>query len=312
MRDEPWFRETDRTIILTPEPPGPRAETLARFVWRFQRSPIRWVVAVHAVLLVGVIWLNHVFLGSLVTSLLEASLAFAQVALLLIWITLDTPTSLPRYCGASLIALGMMQAHMLPHISLDSGLLCFLPAVFAAISVLSLPLLITSQTGLAIRRFHLQTLPPPQRLQFSIRSVLLASITVSLLFGLASLPGEFQPIDNELEINLASVMMGIVVFNVYLTIPVLAVLVMLRPGRILPRLAMALVTWGLIGALVFHFVHQARMEPEALVFPSVVTAGGLAILLATLLALRTMGYRAVWRSELAAAHSGVACPFSSY
>ena len=287
---------------------------LGKFVAQLLRSPIRWVVAVHAMLLVGVIILNRAMLGSYVAWHLDASLVIAQVALLLIWMTLDETSSIRRFFGAALITSGILLAHTIPFGLFDPGMLCIVPAIFLLLNVASLPTLLVGQAGLVIRRFHLHNLPPARRLQFSIRSVLVASITLALLFGLGNLPHAFSKTGSPPGFGLAHLVLLFVMLGVFLSIPAVAVWTVLRPGTILPRMIIALFGSGLAGALVFHLNQQLGASPENLLPPALATASGLAILLATLLVLRAMGYRAVWLNEEAASHPDVSMgtsPFAS-
>ncbi len=287
---------------------------LERLLLQFGRSPIRWVVAVHAMLLVGVIILNRAMLGSYLAWLLDASLVIAQVALLLIWMTLDEPSTIRRFFGAAIIAWGILLAHMAPLGLIDPGMLCLVPAIFMVLNVASLPTLLVAQAGLVIRRYHPHNLPPSRRLQFSIRSVLVASITLAFLFGLGSLPHAFSKTGGPPVFGLAHLILLFVMLGVFLSIPAVAVWTVLRPGAILPRLTIALFAGSLAGALLFHLNQQLGASPEDLLLPAFATAGGLAILLATLLVLRAMGYRAIWLNEQAASHPDVSAgtsPFAS-
>lgn len=293
---------------------GVQEEALERFILHFERSPIRWVVAVHAGLLAGVIALNRALPGSVVTSLLDASVIIAQMALLVLWITLDETSTIFRFIGVAAIASGMALAHLMPFGAVDSGILCIVPAVFILLNILSLPTLLIGQAGLVIRRFRLHRLPPARRLQFSIRSVLVASITLAFLFGLGNLPHSSSETGEPYPFDPISLVLLLVMLVAILCIPAAAVWVVLRPGRILPRLAIALFASGLAGVLVFHFNQRLGISAQGLLIPTLATAGGLIILVATLLTLRGMGYRAVWLSEEAASHPDVSKgtnPFAS-
>lgn len=274
--------------------------SLAAFFKTLRRSPVRWVVLVHAVLLGAVISLLTVFPEQEMLWRLDAMLVLTQVALLLIWMTLDRnrPPGVGRALGVTTILLFIQLAHT-PTVSdpdFISGLVCTWPCIFIFLGVLALPLTLAESRGVMIMRFAPGSMPPPRRLQFSIRTVLIGAVCVAVLFSLKGLLDflEEWPLSIGVDFALVIFIMVIVAVAIYLSIPLVAVWTMLTPGRILPRLATAVVGWGLGGMLIFHYTQTDgnSMQIESTI-PVTATAGAIPILLATLYTLRRMGYRAV-------------------
>ncbi len=272
--------------------------SLAAFWKRLRRSPVRWVVLAHAMLLAVVIILRSAapFPG---LRLLDSSLVMAQGALLLIWATLDERATTRRMLGVAFVVavIQVVDSPMISEPAAFLGLICLVPSMFFMLTILALPLSFAQSMGLQLQRFSSHHMPPPRRLQFSIRSVLLVSIGVAVLFGLKGVPEmlDRQPgaDAHQIAFALAIVVMVLVVSSIYLTIPLVAVWVVLTPGKILPRLAIAVVGWGLGVVLVYHYtqISEGAFHPS---LSASATALALLILLATLFMLQRLGYRAVW------------------
>lgn len=257
--------------------------TLAAFFQRLRRSPVRWVVLAHFVLLISVATLLYATRARSVFVLLDASLAIAQVALMLIWVTFAGPRK----------------------INAIPGLVGLVPAFFIALTIPALPLLFARSRGMQLDRFKPDAMPAPQRLQFSLRTVMVGVIGVAALFSLKGLVAGLgnwpEPRGMGLVAPLATVVMGLVVATMVLTIPLASVWVVLTPGKVLPRLVTGLIGWGMGAMLLFHYTKTEPFAHQLAVYAGV-TAGAVPILLATLLVLRWMGFRAVWlnRDELMA------------
>ena len=257
--------------------------TLAAFFQRLRRSPVRWVVLTHFVLLTSMTGLLYAMRASSVFVWLGASLVIAQVALLLIWMTFAGPRK----------------------INAIPGLIGLVPAFFIALTIPALPLLFARSRGMQLDRFTPDTMPAPQRLQFSIRSVMVGVIGVAALFSLKGLVAGLgnwpEPRGIGLVAALATIVMGMAVATMVLTIPLASVWVVLTPGKVLPRLVTGLVGWGMGAMLLFHYTRTEPFAHQLAVYAGV-TAGAIPILLATLLVLRWMGFRTVWlnRDELMA------------
>ncbi len=271
--------------------------SLVGFSRRFQRSPVRWVVLVHALLLVGVVGLEWRFIRNHVLLLVDASLVIAQIGLVLIWMTLNGKATMRRTLGAACVVVLIQLVHTVPSGIVTRGILCTVLSLFIMLTVLALPLSIAQWRGLQLRRFDCSNMPSPRHLQFSIRSVLVTSVGVALLFGLKGIPEMLDrwpgSTGNSFGAALAILAMGLVGSAIYLSVPLVAVWAMLTPGKVLPRLALAVVGWALGAALVFHYM-QGGDGASPLIVVATATAGGIAILLATLLVMRAMRYRVVW------------------
>jgi hypothetical protein len=276
-----------------------RDKPLLIFTRRFLESPVRWVVLAHAALLLTVITLQSVIQAGNVLQWLDASLVIAQVALLMIWMTFGGPGAERRTFRAAVVVGLILVAHTPGPGKLNAipGMICLVPALFMALTILALPLLFAQSMGMQLLRFDAHAIPPALRMQFSIRAVLLLSVAAAVLFGLKGIPemafSQPDSAGNSAAAALAIVVMIVVALAIYLSIPLVAVWAVLTPGKILPRMATAIVGWGLGGLLVFHYT-DAREGTFQLEIPVTVTAGGLVILVATLLVLRAMHYRVVW------------------
>jgi len=251
----------------------------------------------HAMLLAVTIAVLGCFPGVTALRLLDASVIVAQFSLLTIWITLDGKPSLLRAVQVSFVMTLIYAAHAATAWDLEMllGLVCVVPAAFILVTVYSLPLSIAQWMGLELMRFGPKALPPPRRLQFSIRGLLWVTVGIALLFGLKELslargPQPGSPSFGMVEI-LATFMMMLVGITVYLSAPLVCVWVAVPPGKILPRLTTAVVGWGLGGVLVAHYTSMGSWGPA---IPAAAIAGGVPIVLATLFVLRRLGYRVVW------------------
>jgi hypothetical protein len=272
--------------------------TLAAFFQRLRRSPVRWVVLFHAVLLATAIALQSMVPRQAAIDWLVAPVAIAQIALALIWMNLDGRMTARRTVGvAFVIAVVQLLDSPGPRPEALLGLICLVPGLFIMLTVLSIPLGIAHSLGLQLHRFEPGNMPPPRRMQFSIRAALIASVVVAVLFGLkgvvSNLGTTAEPIGMSIGGALALVVMILVVVTIYLSIPLVAVWAVLTPGPILPRLATAIVGWSLAGLLLLHYMQPGEGSLQ-FTFPSATTAGAIPIVIATLLVLRQMGYRAVW------------------
>lgn len=272
--------------------------SLAAFFKTLRRSSVRWVVLGHLVLLGGIISLLTAFPDQEVLWRLDAILILAQVALLMIWMTLDRdrPPGVGRALGVTVILLVVHVAHA-PAVGdpgFVSSFVCSWPCVLVLLGVLALPLSMAESRGVMIMRFSPDRMPPPRRLQFSIRTVLIGAIGIAVLFslrGLLDLLGKW-PLAIGADFTLVMLVMILVIAAIYLSIPLVAVWAVLTPGPILPRLATAVVGWSLGGMLAYHYAQLPdRAVPLAVI--GTTTAGAIPILLATLFALRQMGFRAV-------------------
>ncbi len=276
-----------------------RDGSLAAFYQRLRRSPVRWVVLAHVALLATVIGLQSLIPTPSMLHWLDASLVIAQVALLLIWMTLDGRGTVRRAFGVAFVIALIQVAHSpgARILSALPGLICFVPAMFMLVTVLALPLSFAQSTaGLQVQRFDSRNMPPPRRLQFSIRAVLLISVGVALLFGLKGIPESLdqQPGESSQQVAFALSVAAMILVGmaIYLSIPLVAVWAVLTPGKILPRMATALVGWSLGGLLVFHYAWTREQSVPLAGFTGI-TAGAIVILLATLFVLRAMRYRLV-------------------
>jgi len=278
-----------------------RDGSLAAFYDRFRRSPVRWVVLVHAVLLGTLISILTALPNQDVLWLLDASLVTAQVALLLIWLTSDgnRPSGVRRMLGVTsvLVTIHVVHAPAVRDPEWIPSFVCMVPCVFLMLSVVALPLTIAELRGFLVARFSRERMPPPRRFQFSIRSAMVGALCVAVLFGLKGLVTAVdrspESIGMGMAGGLAIVAMCLVASAIYLSIPLVAAWAVLTPGRILPRLVTAVVGWGMGVLLVFHYTQAGEGSFQVNVSASV-TAGAIPILLATLFVLRQMGYRAVW------------------
>ena len=277
-----------------------RDGTLRAFAERFIRSPVRWVVLVHGLLLGTLVAAMAVFPNQGVLRLLDASLVTAQIALLLIWMTLDghRPPGVGRTLGVTSVIILMQAIHAIA-IRDRSGmesLVCMVPCVFVMLGVLALPLSVAHSRGFRVVRLSCESMPPSRRLQFSIRSAMVAAVCVAVLFGLkgpwAALGKSPESIGLGIAGTVAIVVMVLVGCAIFLSIPLVAVWAVLTPGRMLPRLVTASVGWEMGGMLIFHYTQTGEGSLE-LAISAASTAGGTLILLATLFVLRQMGYRAV-------------------
>lgn len=272
--------------------------TLVAFWGRLRRSPVRWVVLGHVVLLATVIALQSMVLRRAAIDWLVAPVVIAQVALALIWMNLDGRMTARRTVGvAFVIAVVQLLDSPGPRPEAILGLICLVPGAFIMLTVLSIPLGIAQSWGLQLHRFEPNEMPPPRRMQFSIRGALILSVVVAVLFGLKGVVSNLGAPDESIGMGiggvLALVVMILVVVTIYLSIPLVAVWAVLTPGKILPRLATAIVGWALAGMLVFHYMQPGKGSPQ-FTFPIGTTAGAIPIVIATLLVLRWMRFRAVW------------------
>ncbi len=280
---------------------GHEEGTVAAFFQRFRRSPVRWVALVHAVSLIAAIVLLMVFSSEKTLYLLDASLVLAQISLLLIWMSLDgAPTLLRVFVvsfALSLIYLVHLPVSWYPEEWLH-GFVCLLPGTFLTLTVYAL-LLSLAQHGmrLRLRRFHPSQMPLPARLQFALRALLWTTAGWALLFGIKplSLISGHQAgrdglgIVNDGIANVARFIAVCATSAVILSVPPVCVWVALTPGKILPRLMMAIVGWLLGGILILHYVGPLS-QPLDVFVPFVV---GTLIMLGTLFLLRHLGYRVV-------------------
>ena len=174
------------------------------------------------------------------------------------------------------------------------------PSVFLVLGVLALPLGIAEASGYQIERFSRRKLPPPRRMQFSMRYALITTACVAILFSLKGLAGALEETPDSIALGIvapiAFIGMILVLWTICLSIPLVAVWAVLTPGKILPRLATALIGWGMAVMLALHYTHTEEHLLPATVLAGV-TVGAILTLLATLLVLRQMGYRAVWRGR---------------
>ncbi len=245
----------------------------------------------------GVVGLQWVFPNNSALRLIDASLVMAQVALLLVWMTLDGKATIGRALGAACIVTLIQWVHTVPYGIVTPGIVCTVMSILMILTVLAIPLSIAQGRGLQLKRFTYHDMPPPRRLQFSIRSLMILTVSVALLFGLKGvtegLSRSPDSIGRGFAAALAVAVMVVVVIAIYLSIPLVVVWIVLTPGRILPRLATAVVGWALGAVLVFHYTEISAGFLKSAV-PAIATAGGILIVFATLLVLRAMGYRAVW------------------
>ncbi len=245
-------------------------------------SPVQWVVAVHVVLLIATLLMLYQSPFDDLLAALGAGLMLSQAALFSIWLILDREPSLKRR-GAVLV---------LP------VLLIMLPLVACPIVVLSLPLLMTQADGLQLKRFRPETMPLPRPMQFSLSQLVRMTFVITVLFAL----GQFVPPRREMYVSefgelgniltaIGTVIVGLACGAVVLTIPVVCVWAVLTPGKILPRLAIAVVGWLLGAMLLVHLI--GGLQPE-LVVAAAIAGVSIAVLAVTLMVLRGMGYRVVW------------------
>ncbi len=277
-----------------------RTKPLAHFARRFRRSPVRWIVLAHALLLGTLISMLTAFPKQNVLWLIDLSLVTAQVALLLIWLTLGGKrvSTARRMLGVTgvLALIHIAHAPAVRGLQWMSSLVCMVPGVFPLVGVLALPLAVAESSGYQIERFSRRSLPPPRRMQFSMRYILITTACVAVLFGLkglaASLEETPESIARGIVAPLALFGMILALSAIYLSIPLVAVWAFLTPGRILPRLTAAFIGWGMGVMLVFHYAQEEGSIPT--IIPASVIVCAIPILLGTLLVLRQMGYRAVW------------------
>lgn len=273
-----------------------RGDRPASFVQRFLRSPVRWVVLAHVLLLGIVIGMRSAIPGAVVLYTVDASLVVAQVALLIIWMTLvEREGMIRRTLGSAFVVVGVFALHMPPSVLLVAirGVIFNVAGVFILLAILAFPLSFASTRGLQLMRFSPESMPPPQRLQFSIRTILLAAICLALLFGLRGLLdlAKTWPVAIRWDLVLITVVMFVVGATFYLSIPLVAVWATLTPGKVLPRMATALFGWALGAMLLYHYIQSGAGSSPMYVSVTIVTACAIPILLATLLVLRAMGYR---------------------
>ena len=241
-------------------------------------SPVRWLVAVHAVLLVAAICLANNLPSNTIVAAVREGIIVSQVALFLIWLVL--------------ISSGRINAPQF----LIGLCVCVGPVV-----VLALPLVLARGKGMRVRWFSSENTPPFRPLQFSMSQIMGVMSVMALLFAL----GQLSPANGThdasgrdvLETTFAvigTVVVGLACVAVVLTIPLVCVWAVLSPGTVFPRLAVAFVGWLLGATLVVHVAGGALSGPGA-----VMGAAGMGalILLATLAVLRTLGYRAIWQVD---------------
>ena len=278
-----------------------RPGALARFLKRFRRSPVRWVVLVHAMLLGTVITLITLNPGQDIWWQLDASLVLAQIALLLIWMVLDGTrrSNTDRAVGVTCLLLVIYLAHTpaIGDLEWISSVVCVGPCVFLMLGLLALPLTFAASRGLVIARIRHERLPPPRSLQFSIRSVAVAAVGVALLFSLKGLATALNRSPESIALGIvtpfALVAMALVAVAIYLSIPLVTVWAVLSPGKSLPRLGAAVVAWAMGALLVFHYMQTGEGTVQNSTISTGSTAGAIAILLGTLYVLRQMQYRAI-------------------
>ena len=237
--------------------------TLAAFFQRLRRSPVRWVVLFHVVLLVTVIALQSMLLRQAAIHWLVAPVVIAQIALALIWMNLDGRMTARRTVGvAFMIAVVQLFDSPGPWLGEILGLICLVPGMFIMLTVLAIPLGIAQSWGLQLHRFEPSEMPPPRRMQFSIRGALILSVVVAVLFGLKGVVSDLgTPAEStgmSIAGALALVVMILIVTTIFLSIPLVAVWAVLTPGPILPRLATAIVGWSLGGLLLLHYMQPGE------------------------------------------------------
>lgn len=248
-------------------------------------SPVRWLVAAHIVLLAATApfgWaplvpqVNRWLIGALI------GLAFAEGALFVIWLTLGD---------------GLFRRILLA-VLVFIVLACLLPVAACSMPVFALPLLIARSEGMQLRRFTYENMPGPKRLQFSLSQLMWGCAVVVVLFALA----EFRPSRLEFYVSkfgdlanaftaFALVVIGTGYITAISTIPLVSVWAVLSPGRVLPRLALAVAGWTLGATWLLHYARAMRPEPVAMMCLST------SILLVTLGVLRGMRYRLTWQRE---------------
>ncbi len=249
------------------------------------RSPIPWIVMAHLALLAVLFGSALNYSSTHYVLFAFAAVVLAQASLISIWLVLGW---------------GSAKAKLVILVCLPLLFLVF-PGVVCPILVFVLPLVFTQSDGLRLTRFTPADLPPPRTLQFSMIQLMRVTIVVIVLFAL----GQFGPGQREVyaarlgEFGNVLTVIGVVVVGLacagtVVTIPVVCVWAVLSPGKVLPRLGVALVGWMLGVVLLIHYVGGVS-EPLG---ASVAVAGlATTILLATLLAMRPFGYRAVWQVE---------------
>jgi len=277
-----------------------RVDVFAAFIRQFWRSPVRWVVLLHALLLGSLIALMTLKPGLDVLWQVDFSLVLAQVSLVLIWMALSDgqPMSRDRMVGATCVLLAIYLAHT-PAVGDPEWMftaVCVGPCIFLLIGVAALPLSVAASKGLLIARFRPEAMPPSRKLQISIRGLLWISAGIAVLFGLGefSLTTGRQTGESGAGIGeaLATLVVILVISTIYLSVPLVATWAILSPGKILPRLVVSVIAWAMGGMLMFHYTRIGEGLPQLGTADSV-TAGVILILLSTLLVLRRMGYRAV-------------------
>ena len=277
--------------------------SLARFRRRFRHSRVRWIVLVHGVLLGTLITLITLAPRFDLPWQADAALVLAQVALLLIWMTLSggraSSTDRMVWTTCALLAVHIAHTPVVGSIQWVLSLVCMVPFLFVMLGVVALPLTIAASRGFLIVRFRHEAMPKAGRLQFSVRSVVVAAVCVAVLFSLKGIVVGLSESPESIILGIvtpfAAITMVLVIPGIYLSIPLVAVWAVLSPGTVVPRLAAALVAWAMGGVLVFHYL-QTGDGPLRVAIPTSVagvTVGAVLILLATLFVLRAMGYRAV-------------------
>jgi hypothetical protein len=249
-------------------------------------SPVRWVVAAHAVLFTVVLCSAWYLPISWVPMVLVAGVGFAQAGLLSIWLVLGRGPSAKRLVLVALLPV----------------LLVTLPVVAFPMIFLSLPFIMMQSEGMQVRRVAFGSLPPPRAFQFSMRQLTGAMIIVAVLFGL----GQFVPPSREelfaarlgelggLFSAMGIAVVGLTCAAIVLTIPVVCVWAVLVPGRVLPRFGVAAFGWSLGAVLAFHLAGGAWQGAAA----GVAIAGVSAVVLTvTLYCLRIMGYRMIGAND---------------
>jgi len=257
-------------------------------LFRGESAPlsVQRLVAVHVLLLVGAVWFAWSYPALEFSMVLVSGVGFAQAALIAIWLVLGRGPSAKRVIA----------------ISLFLGLLVLLPQIVCPIAILSFPLIMSQSDGLHLRRFTPESMPPARPLQFSMWQLIRLTLVMAILFSLA----QFGPRDRRELVNanlgeigavlsvIGVVVVGITCGVIGLTIPIVCVWAVLLPGRVLPRLAISVVGWALGVALMFHFAGGVY---NGLVLAVVIAAFSTVLLILSLVAMRWMGYRAIWLVE---------------
>ncbi len=257
--------------------------------------PVLCLVGAHAVLLAGAFWLARSFFagsGSFAPSSsvglgVLAGVGLAQLGLVSIWAVLGG--------GAS-------TARALPSLLLVT-LFLLVPAVPCVAFLFSLPLLTTQSGGMRLKRFARDNMPVARPLQFSMGYMVRITVVIAVLFALgqfgsqqrrehtATRLGEFGEVLAVFGVAIAAMSCGVIA----LTVPLVCLWAFLSPGRVLPRFAVSMVGWSLGAALLFPLIGGANRD---FLFGMEVFVTSVFVLSITLLALRGMGYRAVWGEEL--------------